>query len=414
MKKNLFIFAVSALLLGCTDLEDVQENKINQQPLPLSSHVSKADALDIANKVLKKASNTRNSQEEPVFEYVLNENTTLTRYATLPDTLAYVINYPNNEGFVIVSSDKRVYPVLGFSNKGTFAFDNEIAKVNFIDRIGDYIGNANATKLYDVQDEDWGGCYAVEPVVKTSLGQRAPWNKYVIKEHPNCPVGCVAVATALLLSHSMTELSYHGTTFYFKSIIEAINKQQTTDDYTDITDLYDDWNEIEQPTYTYEQAVDSMAKLLYYIGKDIKTDYKEKGSYALYRNAYNLCKELKGNIDIEYPTFNINDVSWLLKNNNIIFLQGSSHAWVSDGCYFCVSGGKDGITSGNPGVSVGGDSQNEEILSTYIHCDWGWSGKCNGYYSGEVFETSYGDFIPSKYFALKRDHKKNNGFTPKF
>lgn len=46
------------------------------------------------------------------------------------------------------------------------------------------------------------------------------------------------------------------------------------------------------------------------------------------------------------------------------------------------------------------------ILSTYIHCDWGWSGKCNSYYFGEVFETSYGDFIPSKYFALKRDHKK--------
>lgn len=35
MKKNLFIFAVSALLLGCTDLEDVQESKINQQQVTL-------------------------------------------------------------------------------------------------------------------------------------------------------------------------------------------------------------------------------------------------------------------------------------------------------------------------------------------------------------------------------------------
>ena len=64
-------------------------------------------------------------------------------------------------------------------------------------------------------------------------------------------------------------------------------------------------------------------------------------------------------------------------------------------------------------LSLLGCSTSEEIISTYIHCDWGWSGACNGYYSGRVFETFRGNFTPTHYFSLKRDHKKNN-FTVKW
>lgn len=43
------------------------------------------------------------------------------------------------------------------------------------------------------------------------------------------------------------------------------------------------------------------------------------------------------------------------------------------------------------------------VGDTYIHCDWGWGGSCNGYYSGSVFSASSYDFTPQNYFAVKRD-----------
>ncbi|HCD77738.1 MAG TPA: hypothetical protein DEQ27_05375 [Prevotella sp.] len=42
--------------------------------------------------------------------------------------------------------------------------------------------------------------------------------------------------------------------------------------------------------------------------------------------------------------------------------------------------------------------------SAYIHCDWGWGGSCNGYYSGAVFNAGNYNFSPSNFFALKRTH----------
>lgn len=52
-----------------------------------------------------------------------------------------------------------------------------------------------------------------------------------------------------------------------------------------------------------------------------------------------------GTIDSGFATFDINDIVCYLKNNYIVYLRGrdysknAGHAWVCDGCYFCVKGG---------------------------------------------------------------------------
>lgn len=94
----------------------------------------------------------------------------------------------------------------------------------------------------------------------------------------------------------------------------------------------------------------------------------------------------------EYKNFDINEITWELKDNNIVYLRGSDingnggHAWVSDGCSFCVD-----------------INDRSKITSTYIHCDWGWGGYCNGYYSGDVFSASSYNFAPTKYFVIRRN-----------
>lgn len=391
LSKRFFLMAVlvSGLMLsGCTnDIDDLQQpDKIENDAAGIANKVSKADAMDIARKVLKKSPTRGGSQMLPTFEYVVEEN--FTRGGTSADTLAYILNYPNNEGFVIISTDRRVYPVLGFANEGHFSFDNDNAKDNFIEKIGSYMDNAISDTLYDVAEHDFDGCYVVNPMVQVSLHQLSPWNKYVIEEHPDCPVGCVAVATALVMSHSKVQLSYHNSVFHLKSMITAINEGQNPPAANAPKRIMGGY----LPTYTYEQAVDSMARLLYWIGKDVNMNYTQNGSGAFSTNAYNLCKSLSFTIPSGYARFDIKAITQYLKDNHIIYLRGSDidgkggHAWVSDACYFCVD-----------------LNDQTQILDTYIHCDWGWGGSCNGYYSGSVFEASSYKFSPSEYFAVKRE-----------
>ncbi len=390
-RKWIMIVFLSLFLFGCTT-DDCQVEK--SETSSFFSKISKEDALNIANDVLDKTTTTRHVPIDEMFSYVLSDNNKKTRSISIPDTLAYVINYPNNDGFVIVATDRRVNPVLGFSDKGNFSFENDNAKVDFIDRIETYMANANSDVSYD--SDNYNMYYQVLPVLKISLSQGSPWNKYVIKDHPGCPAGCVAVATALVLSHSLLELDYHGSKYYFKSIIEAINKGQNIQNMGPL--YYDtDWNKVVQPEYSYEQAVDSMSKFLYWIGKDVNMSYTTSASSASSYSAYSLCKNIKDVDNLEYIPFNINAITWLLKNGNIVYLRGTDingnggHAWVADGACYCVTSTEDKRSL-----------IREEITETYIHCDWGWGGISNGYYSGSVFSAGGYNFQPLNYFALKR------------
>lgn len=395
MKKiKLSIAIVGIVISGCTSyIDDLcqLENTITKQSATVTQHIDEQEALSIANKVLKSGKTRATNYEYPNFAYV-TKNASRSNDV---DTLAYVLNYPNNSGFVIVATSRCVYPVLGFSDEGNFSFDNEISKTNFIEYIGDYIANADSSKTYDVSDNDFDNCYSISPMVQSSLSQRSPWNKYVIQEHPGCPVGCVAVATALVMSHSKLILSYHNSKYYLRSIVMAIHDGQNATESTSSTVRKRIIGGNPYVQYSYEQAVDSMAKILYWIGKDVNMNYSTTSSGAVSYDAYTLCKSLGFNIQSGFADFDITEVTRYLSDGCIIYLRGrdtdknSGHAWVSDGCYYCVDYG-----------------DNTVIKDTYIHCDWGWGGSCNGYYSGSVFEASGYNFTLQNYFAIKREWTK--------
>lgn len=389
---NLFFFPLALIgLNACTAISEdelVQNQFISDKNCP-STHISESQAAEMANMVMYGSLNTRTEiWEIPTCEYVLENNST--RSVAVMDTLAYVFNYPHDKGFVILSSDRRVYPVLAFSNEGHFSFDNEIARDNFISNIGSYLSEAAPGSYYEVSPEEFDGCYVVDPIINFSLNQTSPWDKYVIEEHPGCPAGCVAVATALVMSHSTPVMTYHDIKFNFESIIKALNPSNDDSATSDTNQSVFPWTlEPMFPTYTYEEAVDYMAKLLYWIGKDVNMTYETDGSFANSRKAYDLLNDLGFNIPSGYAGFDIVKITKYLSDNHIIYLRGSNltggggHAWVSDACHYCVN------------------LENEnEILDTYIRCDWGWGGYCNGYFSGSVFTAGGRKFRPEHYFAV--------------
>lgn len=377
-----FILLTLVLGTGCSDSDlplTFDQNQIDKTHN--SSHISRGEALEIANRFLNRPLLSRFSGMEVDFQYVVKSDATRSACG-FSDTLAYVINYPNNMGFAIIASDRRVNPVLAFAQEGEFTFENEVSKANFIDRIGFYMESSKDSEPLSNYPSILEDCFIINPVPQTSLSQNAPFNKYVDIEHPGYPTGCVAVATALIMLHAKSELEYHETVYHCKSIMEALSSKR------DINTRH---------IYTYEQAVDSIAKIMYWIGKDTGMKYENNAGSTYIDSVFNLLLQL------DYKPSKIqrfkNEIAFnYVKDNYMLYMRGvdtiklAGHAWICDGGAYCV------------------DNKNRptKIIDRYFHCDWGWGGYCNGNFSGKVFSpvdiinSDTLNFIPMQYFAVSR------------
>lgn len=396
MRPYFYTILAALLCFSCTDAIDDFNNQTNPSNSQNASynHISEALALNIAESFWGGNQKARSKSATPTVCYVL-KNTTLSRHINnLSDTLAYIFNYPENEGFTIVASDNRVNPILAYSDQGQFSFDNEIVKDNFIARIEDYMSAETSQNLiYPIEKHNTESCIVIYPYISESIGQGAPYNKYVTIEHPNCPAGCVAVATANVMIQSLNSKRYRNSHFEFAAIRQAFKEHNPPHpEPISISRIVGPTYPPANPLikYSYEEAVDSVAKMLYWIGKDVDMDYHPNGSSAFSQDAYNLLKHLS--FDILTPgllSFNLTKVCDYINNDCIIYMRGrdtkknAGHAWVADGCSFCIE--TDGTT-----------------FNEYVHCDWGWNGLSNGFYNGDVFEAGSYDFSGITYFAIKR------------
>lgn len=393
MKTYLYPIFILLLCISCTNTFEESPDyclQYNSEPI---HKISESQALNIAESFWYNKAKARTSQENPLVNYVI-KSSKASRIATeLPDTLAYIFNYQNDNGFTIVAADNRLSPILAYSNEGTFSFDNEIVTENFISNISLYMSaEISKGQIYKVDTEKPESCVQIYPKISESIGQSYPYNKYVILEHPDCPAGCVAVATANVMIQTLNSKVYHNSHFEFAAIRQIFKEKNppTPEQPNRI-------NRIVGPTYppanplikyTYEEAKDSIAKMLYWIGKDLNMTYTKKGSSAFSSDAYALLKQLK--FDIIHPdlvNYNISDICHHINNNCIVYMRGrapsAGHAWVCDGCSFCIN--DDGTT-----------------FNEYVYCDWGWNGLSNGYYNGDVFEAAGYAFSGMTYFAVKR------------
>lgn len=410
---NLFVYIILFVMgissMGCSsnvnDIEELYESS-KKSSVKETDEISKTDAIKIASKVLNGDKTRGIMRGLPLFDYVLRSERT--RGVNGNDTLAYILNYPDDKGFVIVAKSKKVHPVLAYSDNGNFSLENEVSNLQFIDRIESYIDNANVNSEFTYSDDGFATCYVVEPMVQLSLGQGFPWDRYVIKDHPDCPAGCVAVAATIVMSNCKLFMIYHDEVVYFKSMIDALfsafgpksvrpksNKAAMNNVIAELVpgDPY-------IPTYTYGHALDRMAKFIYQIGQDLNTKYSPKGSGAHFEDAHALIKRLGFQISPECSKFSMSEVLNYLKDNHIVLIRGvdlktitdenqTHHAWVADGCSYCV----------NP-------NDPSDVSNYYIHFDWGWSGKNNGYFSGLVYSVEYNlyRYSPIEYFAVKREY----------
>ena len=392
MKKLLWITAL-ACLCACSneiDQEFGQTGRTSMNQSPESHKIDKSEAIEIANLYFSKGK-TRTSTVPLMMEYIVDHETTR---SGMPgsDTLAYVLNRGADNGFVMVSSDDRVYPILAHSQTGTFKYEKGDMVEEFISRIGAYLEENEDNETHTMTSEELDACYSGFPALTASWDQGSPWNKYVVREHPGCPAGCVAVATGMVMAHCKFSLTYHNVNFQLARIIAGLKKSENGSmiaaPATRIVGGDPPRPEVEP--YSYNVAIDYAAQLLYWIGKDVNMSYAPGGSGAAATAGYNLLKKqgyVLGNPGL--ANYNMQEAIRFLTTKNLVYMRGSDtagrggHAWVADACTYCVN------------------YFTNDTTMAELHIDWGWGGSNNGYYSGKVFAAGSYKFGSMQQFGIK-------------
>lgn len=409
MKKVIFLISTLCVFACSEDTNIVMNDSITYvDHVILENHkIDEAKALEYAN-IYFNQTETRSSAPLKM-DYVINEK--MTRSGDMADdTVAYIINRGKDDGFVIISSDDRVYPILAHSDKGTFVHEEgSIVDVQFISLIDDYLAENEDNEAFVVTDDVISSCYSKSAVVDSFSywSQEYPYDMAIMYEHPGCPVGCVALATGIIMSHCKSSLLYHNHTYNFAKLIRSLEKASapSTRGLVNGDGGNDDNVEVitDTVTYNYFTAIDSISQLLYWTGKDVNTIYTDSGSSASSAKAFDLIKRYNYKIAdnsglISYQ--NLKAIS-VMTQGYILYMDGRNngsttkgHAWVVDGYHYCI------------------DNISNDTIDAYVHCNWGWAGNWNGYYTGDIFQlgkTNGRIYDGVRYFAVKKEYEQSTG-----
>lgn len=361
MKYGLILVVVSLVLTSCSSdmaLELLDSKDGTQKN---EYRISEQEAIAEGRRLLSMMDsygdvNTRSSgyrRDVAEVENVISRS--VTRSAQ-NDTVAYIINYGENDGFVVIAPDRRAYPLYAISDNGHLS-------------LGDTIQNPGLSLFFNNMERDISARITVFPDttkaepfhpndsialakkiivrVKPMLprkvadwNQHYPFNRYCFTEGGSqALVGCVALSTAQLMSFFKYPEEYNGHKY--------------------------DWDDI-----VTNHGSNSLALLLSDLGRHENLDmtYGTGESKTDTGNVRRTLINLGFNDPGELRDFNSSGVNSALKSNPVV-LKGWDdvfsirHAWIIDGYseYYDLE------------VAL------PEPIYLY-HCLWGWRDASNGYF----------------------------------
>ena len=289
----------------------------------------------------------------------------------------YVFNSTEKGGFVIVSADDRVQPILGYSEESTFDTSNmppnlrewlmgyeqqiHYAIDESIEPTGDIVNEWNA--LLE------GGIVApksptsVDPLLTTQWDQYPYYNELcptnIFASNGHTLTGCVATAMAQVMkywNYPMHGSGYHSYHCSFYGT-QSANFANTTYDWSHMPN---------QLTATSSSTqVNAVATLMYHCGVSVDMNYGAiNGSSAYTSNVANALK------------------SYFRYDNSTLFVSKANYSesgWISLL--------KAELNAGRPIVYDGhGDAGGHAFVcdgynnNNFFHFNWGWGGACNNAY----------------------------------
>lgn len=342
----------------------------------------------------------------------------ISRSSATADTLLYVAQYGENQGYAIISGSRELSPVLAYVEEGNF-FDIENANNGgfqmYVQAASDYVESSmRRSSMIDrpiikPAFNDWTIHYndTIAPKLKVAWAQRYP-EGYLC---PNGMSGCAQTALAQILSYYETpvelSLTYPN---------HPINKVQL--DWVDIkkhdVSVSFDWKNypaLITSHLTYCNASENAHMAIAYLCRELghrnQAVYKSGGTGASINNVATTVSNIKEQVNYQFNATAVCQYSqarFLMDHivKGVVFMRGATssndegHAWVADGG-LRVGTVRTHIDYGAnlDGSDVVTVTENLEML---VHFNWGYGNIGNGYFNPEVFcpaeGTSY-DTMPS-------------------
>ena len=436
IRKSLCSIGILSLFffVSCKDDDAVEEMKsettqdkkeeapINYRALFSTNHKiceeeAKGIALDVAS-LLEGEDNGLKSGKARVVEDVRvlhSERTSLrsgsSAEVSIPDTLAYVFNFAEGDGFAIISADDRLdCPVLACAESGSIGDDTdnpglaiflenaqvymsrcilkfevekdsmmEVAKQKLAleDSVPSNVLRRTFTGRYTYQTAK-----AVGPLLRTKWGQDAPYNRYTplcSVNGNNTPTGCCATAMAQVMAyHRFPPLSFK----------DEINSSITLN-----------WSSMTAVPHagklSNETAKDMIARLMRFIGKTAGMQYECEESKLSTSKSITFMRSMAykcGLID-----YNFSSAMSLLDKKNPFLMQGAAyvqeggnterkgHFWVVDGYSINVVEQYQYVTNTETGKTIT-RRLSIDYKNSFLHVNWGWSGIGDGYFVAGCFD----------------------------
>lgn len=463
MKKLFFALAAMAIVAVSCQKEFTYIYNYNESDFQHSNPT--LSQLDIALSDLNNTldyiySETRSNKrkiysKEHIKPFIIPSTTRTGSPVELPDTLAYIIPFENNEGYAVLGVYDDFSAIYSIAENGTFDMEkfeaavkyevenNILSTQEYKQRILDNLQNKEpiyqsddsfvysliaGSIIDDIIDQplplDTTTIYTPSPVIQTDSIKYVYFQDYYPEmmstmwhqEHPFnllcknqnnevCPAGCVVIALAQIMAYN------------------EYPEQEQFHNYVISWDFVKQYRNL--TTYPNDSLMSLLlSNLCFELGKshNCNVKYSPKGSSAnTWRARRTLDNYNYKDVDRRYG-FSSNDIDAainMIKNNKPVYIDsftsGEGHAWVLDG--YIVR---------QPVIKVEHLCADGSSYNTYtnlekqrlFHCNFGWGGKHNGYYKvqdsfntehrypdGDSFEISYapvGDkhYLYNRYFNI--------------
>ena len=429
MKKQLLIlamffvtFAAIVMMTACTTNE-AEFDLTSEQPAKqsLSDIRSYEEALQIAQNSISLLNSGEATRSSSIRKINLADSKVVMRNAGTrfsdggSDTLMYVFNFEDNQGFAIVSASKSTEGLLAVTEKGYYDPEegSNVESFNFfMDKARDYVAKAPKLRFPpDLPIIESRDSFAYEITTKGPF-LTVEWGE-VLPEGELCPngrSGCANTAMAQVLSYyglpTGIDINYPGADVSYQAL-----------DWTQMKAHQTGHSVGSCLTTTTHQAI---SRLLRQLGKMSASSYVTSSptggpqTYTVSEVKIPHVLDSLGYMYTNWSTYDFdNHIKYQLNALHPLILDGTSvkngisisHNWVIDG--YIISKTYHYVLV-HPLGNI-----NEWVIDSVTvttkklcHYNWGWYGDCNGYFASGVFDTQEPD-VPT--LSSEHDYDFSSG-----
>lgn len=291
----------------------------------------------------------------------------------------YLVNFPDECGFVLVSGDDRFAPVLGYSETGSF--NEQDMPENMRAWLQGYIDEMKYWASVDYElslpplsapQAETAKKFPIEPLIQTLWSQGTPYNNLCPIDpstYDRCLTGCVATAMAQVVNYHMQH--YSAPTVIIEDIdgyttdscnisMAGIPAGTLLPDRTLLKNIYDDNATAAECT--------AVAQLMLYCGTSVQMNYQSSLSGALFANVATAMMS----------KFGFDASTHYVERANYTYAQ-----WI-DLLYAELAAARPIVLSGHSSGSGHAFITDGYSGDDFFHINWGWSGSANGYFAMSV------------------------------